>query len=76
MITRHGVFTSSFEFRTPDEVLGIDYRVTDEACATNHADEFFFRKSIPLLARHLRIIDLDSISRFHGFCLSCLLGSY
>lgn len=54
-------------------MLGIDQGVTDEACATDHADEFFFRESIPFFPRHLRVINLDFVSRLHVIILSPLL---
>lgn len=59
MEARHRVLARSLKFRAPNEVLGIDERITDEACAADHADEFFFRKCIPLLARHLGVVDLE-----------------
>lgn len=59
MEARHGVLARSLKFRAPDEVLGINKRVTDEACAADHADELFFWKGIPLLTRHLRVVDLE-----------------
>lgn len=65
MVTRHGVLASPLKLGAPDEVLGIDQRVADEACAADHADEFLARESIPLLARHLRVIDLGIISRVY-----------
>lgn len=55
-------------------MLSIDQRVTDEACAADHADEFFFRQSIPLLTRDLCVVDLDFISRLYDFYLSFFIG--